>query len=136
MIRTVHSICNRCFLEISTSGAVKTKSGPAVTSAFRSLFHDDDSRRPVWVRKEKGKEFLNKHFQDMLRDEGIQFQVCRNYDVKCAVAERAPRKISDRLFKFFTFSKSYKYIDVLPKFVEAYNDTVHTTGMAPSRVCE
>jgi len=27
---------------------IKTKSGPAVTSAFRSLFHD--SRRPLWVR--------------------------------------------------------------------------------------
>jgi hypothetical protein len=26
---------------------VKTKSGPSVTSAFRSLFHDDDSRSPV-----------------------------------------------------------------------------------------
>jgi hypothetical protein len=116
--------------------SVKTKSGSAIASAFLSLFHDDDSRRPVLVRTDKGKEFLNKHFQNMLRDEGIQFQVCRNPDVKCAVAERAQRTISDRLFKFFTFSKSYKYIDVLPKFVEAYNDTVHTTGMAPSRVCE
>ena len=35
---------------------VKTKSGPAITSAFRTLFHDDDSRRPVWVRTDKGKE--------------------------------------------------------------------------------
>jgi len=50
----------------------KTKSGPAITSAFRSLFHDD-SRRPVWVRTDKGKEFLNKHFQYILRYEGIQF---------------------------------------------------------------
>jgi len=54
---------------------VKTKSGPSI---FLSLFHDDDSRRPVWVRRDKGKEFLNKKFQDMLCDEGIQFQVCKN----------------------------------------------------------
>jgi len=58
---------------------IKTKSGTAVTSAFRSLLHDDSSR-PLWVRTDKGKEFLNKHFQDMLCDEGIQFQVCRNPD--------------------------------------------------------
>jgi len=60
---------------------VKTKSGSAVTEAFLSLFDDKPklpSRRPEWVRTDKGKEFLNKHFQDMLRDEGIQFQVCRN----------------------------------------------------------
>ena len=69
---------------------IKTKSGPAVTSAFRSLLHDD-SRRPLWVRTDKGKEFLNKHFQDMLRDEGIQLQVCRNPDVQCAVVERVHR---------------------------------------------
>ena len=67
---------------------MKTKSGPAVTAAFRSIFADKPklmTRRPVWVRTDKGKEFLNKDFQDMLRDEGIQFQVCRNPDVKCAV---------------------------------------------------
>ena len=47
---------------------VKTRSGRAITSAVRSLFQDDDSRRPVWVRSDKGKEFLNKHFREMLRD--------------------------------------------------------------------
>ena len=52
----------------------------------------------------------------MLRDEGIQFQVCRNPDVKCAVVERVHRTIRGRLFNYFTFSNSYRYIDVLPKF--------------------
>jgi len=47
---------------------VKIKSGPSTTSVFRSLLHDDDSPRPVWVRTDQGKEFLNKQFQDMLRD--------------------------------------------------------------------
>ena len=77
---------------------VKTNSGQAVTSAFRSLFDDADSRRPVWVRIDKGKEFLNKHFPDMLRDEDIQFQVCRNPDGKCAVVERAHRTSRDKRF--------------------------------------
>jgi len=73
----------------------------------------------------------------MLRDEGIQFQVCRNPDVKCVFVERVHRKMRDGLFNFFTFSNSYWYIDVLPKFVKAYNDTVlTTTGMAPSRVTD
>ena len=115
---------------------IKTKSGPAVTSAFRSLLHDD-SPRHLWVRIDKGKEFLNKYLQDILREEGNQFQVCRNPDVKCAVAERVHRTISDRLLKFFTFWNSYRYIDVLPKFVKAYNDTVRkTTGRAPSRATD
>jgi hypothetical protein len=45
---------------------VKTKSGPSIALSFRSKFHDDDSRRPLWVRTYKGKEFLYKHFQEML----------------------------------------------------------------------
>ena len=73
----------------------------------------------------------------MLKREGIQFQVCRIPDVKCSVVERAHRTIRDRLYKYFTYTKTYRYIDVLPKFVSAYNDTVHSvTGMAPSRVTD
>ena len=77
---------------------VKTKIASSVASAFRSIFQDDDLRRrcAVWVRTHKGKEFPNKQFQDMLRDEGIKFQVCNNPDVKCAVVERTHRANSDK----------------------------------------
>jgi len=57
---------------------IETKSGPSVASAFRSIFDYSkySKRRPIWVSTDKGKEFLNKHFQDMLLDEvGIQFRV-------------------------------------------------------------
>ena len=51
-----------------------------------------------------------------------------------AVVERAYTTIRDRLFIYFTFKNTYRYIDVLPKFVKAYNETVHPTkGVAPSR---
>ena len=79
---------------------VKIKSGPAVTAAFRSIFDDKPklrSRRPVWVRTDKGKEYLNEYIHGMLREEGIKIQVCRKPDVKCAVVERAQRTIRDRL---------------------------------------
>jgi len=117
---------------------MKTNSGPAVAAAFRSIFDDKTkltSRRLVWVRT--GKEFRNKHFQDMLRDEGIQFQVRGNPDVKCAVVERAHRTIRNRLYEYFTYKNTFRCIDDLPKFVRAYNDKVHsTTCMALSRVTD
>jgi len=56
---------------------LKKKSGPAVTAAFLSICDDKPkltSRRLIWVRTDKGKEFLNKDFQDMLRDESIQIR--------------------------------------------------------------
>jgi len=87
------------------------------------------------VRTDKGKEFLNNHFQEMLKREGIQFHVCKNPDVKFSVVERAHTTISERFYKYFTYKNKYRYIDVLPKFVNAYNDTVHSSaGMAPFAV--
>jgi len=78
---------------------VKTKSGSAVTSAFRSIFDDpkNNSPCPVWVRTDKDKEFLTTNFQDMLCEKGIQLQVCKDRDVKCAVVERVQRTIRDKL---------------------------------------
>jgi len=119
---------------------LRSKTGTAVVSAFTSIFKDSSSRRrrrPVWVRTDKGKEFINRHFREMLKREGNQFQVCRNPDVKFSVVERAHRSIRDRMYKYFTYKNTYRYIDVLRKFVKAYNDTVHSaTGMAPSRVID
>jgi len=76
---------------------VKTKSGSSVAWAFRSIFHDDELHCRVWLRTDKGKEFLNKQFQGVLLEEGIHLLVCEYRDVKCAVVERAHRAIRDTL---------------------------------------
>ena len=51
----------------------------------------------------------------MLKNEGIQFQVCKNPDVKCSVVERVQRTLRENFNKYFTFKSSYRYIDVLQK---------------------
>jgi len=117
-----------------------TKTGKEVAAALESILKDPKytkpiRRRPVWVRTYKGKEFLNTKFQTLLKREGIEFQVFRNPDVKCAVVERVNRTLRDKLYRYFTYKNTYRYIAVLPKFVEGYNATVHsTTGMAPCSV--
>ena len=94
-------------------------------------------RRPVWVRTDKEKEFLNTTFQNLLKHEGIQFQVCKNPDIKCPVIERTHRTIRDKLYKFFTYKNTYRYIDVLQEFVAGYNASVHSsTDMAPACVTD
>jgi len=97
------------FLHIIT---LKSKMGKAVTSAFQTILKDPKylkpiRGRPVWVRMDRGKEFLNKSFQDMLKREGIQFQICKNPDVKCSILERAHRTIRDKLYKYFTYKNTY-----------------------------
>jgi hypothetical protein len=89
------------------------------------------------IRADKGKMFMNKKFQDMLKQEGIEFSVCRNADIKCAFVERAHRSLRDKLYKYFTHKNTHRYIDVPQDFVQAYNQTVHTTtGMTPAQVSD
>ena len=57
--------------------------------------------------------------------------------MKYSVLERVQRTLREKLIKYFTFKNSYRYIDVLHKFVKAYDDTVHTTtGIAPSKITD
>ena len=52
--------------------SLRPKTGAAVASAFTSICKDlNRRRRPVWARTDKGKEFLHRHFQEMLKREGI-----------------------------------------------------------------
>ena len=72
----------------------------------------------------------------MLRREGIQFHVCRNPDVKCAFVERAHRTLRNKLYKYFTYKNTYRFVNVLQHFVKAYN-TIHTAhGMVPATVSD
>jgi hypothetical protein len=121
---------------------LKNKTGKSVASAFLSIFSSDPryakpaKRWPILLRTDRGKKFLNDIFQNALRREGIEFCICRNPDVKCSVVERAHRNIRDRIYKYFTHY-TYRFIDNLPKFVKAYNDSVHTsTWLAPARVTD
>jgi len=117
---------------------LRTKTGKEAAAALESIFRDPKytkpiRRRPVWVRTDKGKEFLNTQFRALLKRGGIEFQVRRNPDVKCAVVERVNRTLRDKLSRYITYKNTYKYFDVLPKFVKGYNATVHsTTGMTPT----
>jgi hypothetical protein len=66
-----------------------------------------------------------------------KFQICKNPDVKCSIVERVNRTLRDKLFRYFTHNNTYRYLDVLPKFVQGYNATVHTTtGMASAKVSD
>jgi hypothetical protein len=135
----LHVNRNRCIFKICTHRTADGKDGHS--SSLGISFHSRGQKyskpvciHPTWVRTDNGKVFLNRPFKDMLKKEGIEFQVSRDPNVKCAVVERSHRTIRDRLYKYFTHKNTYRYIDVLPKFVRAY-DTVHSaTGMAPAKV--
>ena len=88
------------------------------------------------MQKDRGKEFLNRPFQDMLKRECFQFHVCRNPDVKCAVAKRAYRTLRNKLYRYFTYKNTLRFVDVLQQFVKAYVTVPTSIGTAPTTVTD
>jgi len=59
------------FLKFLYIFPLKSKARTTVTSAFKSILKNHkicytSTKLPIWVRTDKGKEFFNRHFQDML----------------------------------------------------------------------
>src|SRR5205085_7274381 len=96
---------------------------------------EESGRKPMKLNTDKGKEFLNATFQRWLSDKGITFFTANNPDIKASIVERFNRTLKTRLWKYFTWKETSTYIDVLPQFLESYNNRVHSsTGIAPNNV--
>lgn len=124
--------CIDCFSRYAWAVPIKNKSSDVVLKAFASLL---DDRKPTYVQSDKGTEFLNSAFQSFLKANGILFYTSENDDIKCAIVERFNRTLKTRMWRYFTYSNSLRYIDVLVSLMKSYNDTVHSSiKMAPSLV--
>ena len=104
---------------------LKDKKGPTLVKAFRSIL--EEGRKPYKLQSDKGGEFINKPFQQLLKEEGIRFFTTQNEATKASVAERFNRTLKTRMFKYFTHKNTRKYVDVLPKIVSAYNHRKHSS---------
>jgi transposase InsO family protein len=99
--------------------------------AFRSVMVRHGGRPPLVVRTGKGKEFVNAKFRKILEGRGIESRVCRNPDVKCAVAERFNRTLKTKLYKWFTRNNTYRYVEVLENVVSGYDAVTPARGWLP-----
>ncbi|KAK3917789.1 Putative uncharacterized transposon-derived protein [Frankliniella fusca] len=121
---------------------IKDKSGSSITKGFQTIFKSTD-RRPTRVFSDKGKEYINKTFQKFLKESDISYIHTHNPDIKCSIVERWQRTIKSKLFKRFTYTEQYRYIDgLLDDIVYAYNHTYHRSikmrpvDVTPDRVLE
>ena len=108
---------------------LKTKRGVEVAGAFDTIF---SQRSPSNLQTDQGKEFLNSEVQALLKGYGVHFYTTKDADIKCSIVERFNRTLRGRMFRFFTHKGSHSYLDVLPKLVSSYNNTVHSAiNMSP-----
>lgn len=123
------------FSKFGFAEAMKSKSADDVIKAFTAILQRSNGCLPITVQCDRGREFVNQKFRDSLKEKNIIFRLVRDPDVKAACVERFIRTLKTRLWRYFTQKRTTRYVDVLQKFVDSYNATVHSTiGMEPACV--
>ena len=114
---------------------LKNKTGESVTDAFNKIVSGkgrvSEGRMPqnLWV--DEGKEFYNKTFQSFLNKNKINMYHTFN-EGKAVVIERFNRSLKRIMWKYFTANNTYTYLNDLPKMLEQYNNTKHSSiNMTP-----
>ena len=68
-----------------------------------------------------------KLFQRWLKKKQIHFLTPQNQETKAAIAERMIRTLLSRVWRYFTFKDTNRYVDVLPDFLRSYNVKYHSS---------
>jgi transposase InsO family protein len=115
---------------------MKTKHGEATTQAMKAILKRSAPRKPTRLHTDKGKEFFNSNFKELMREKGIVHFATETDRSKAAIAERFNRTLKEKIYKFLDSNPSNnRYLDVLQDLVDSYNDTVHSSiKMKPSEV--
>jgi len=111
---------------------LKTKSPQHVMVALRNIFAQ--GRKPMKVQSDQGLEFESKVMKNFFASLHIeQFSVKSQF--KAAIVERFNRTLKNKMFSYFTFANTHKWIDILPKLIAGYNKAKHRSiEMAPQDV--
>ena len=120
------------FSRYAWAKALKSKRPEEIIEAFKVIFRE---RKPLKIQSDKGGEFVNSKFKTFLSNQGVKFYTTNNPDIKASLVERFNRTLKTKMYKYFTKYATYKYVDVLPKLMSSYNNSVHSSiDIAPSKV--
>ena len=113
---------------------IKSKTGIAVTEAFKKFLRRAEGRTPQTLQTDDGKEIYNHTFQKLMKDKDIH-HFSTTGDTKASMVEQFNRTLKSRMYRYFTSANSYKYLNVLQALVRGYNESFHRSiGMKPSEV--
>lgn len=125
-------MCTLVFSKYAWVRCLKSKTGPAVTNAFKDIL--SEGRVPIKLQTDAGTEFYNKHFKCLLAQYKISHFSTSN-ETKASIVERFNRTFKTRMWRYLTSVNSRRYIDVIQEMAYAYNNSYHRTiKMTPSSV--
>ena len=124
--------CIDVFSRYGWAVPIKNKTSQEIIRAFKIILNQ--GRKPEVLNTDQGKEFLNKEFQQYLKQNNIRFFECVN-NTKAALCERFNRTIKNKLWRYFTEKNTHHYLDVLPQLINSYNNSIHRMiGVKPASI--
>lgn len=122
-----------CFSKFAWLSPLKSKSGKEVAAAFEKVI-TRGGRKPRNLQSDRGKEFYNSFFQNIIKTNRINHYSTFS-NMKACIVERFIRTIKNKLWKQFSLQGTYKWITIYEDIVKRYNNTKHRTiQMKPSAV--
>lgn len=125
-----------CFSKLGWCVPIKKKQPSEIISGFKIIF-SKCSYKPRSLHTDKGREFVNKPFQAFLEHNNVKFYKASDPATKAAICERYIRTIKSLIYRYFTYTGTQRYCDILESLVALYNNRKHRSiGMAPINVNE
>ena len=112
-----------CFSKHAWAVPIKRKTGSEITQAFKKIFRD---RCPQKLHTDRGSEFISKETQALLKSKNVHWFATENL-TKAQIVERFNRTLKDRMYKYFTANKTRQWLTALPKLIDNYNTSHHSS---------
>ena len=123
--------CIDVFSKYAFAIPLKDKRGTTIVEAFEKIFAD---RVPLLLQTDRGTEFYNSHVQNLFSKYKIHHYSTYS-EFKAAVVERFNLTLKQRIFRYLTYKRTSRWIDVLDDLMLSYNQSYYRTiGMAPNEV--
>lgn len=121
-----------CFSKFLWTVPLKDKSAQSVKDGMQLILRG--KRQPKNFQTDNGKEFYNKQFKDLMNKHNINHYSTFS-TIKASMAERVIRTLKMMLSKEFTRNSNVKWLHILDKITQTYNQSKHRTiNMKPCNV--
>lgn len=114
------------FTKYAYTEPLKDKTAGATTQAMKRILEKATARHPNYkirhLHSDDGKEFFNREMRQLLDKYEINHYSTFS-GLKASIVERLIRTIKRWLYMEFSIEGKYKWLDLLPKIIERYNNT-------------